>query len=80
MKKAKTEVRRNELLELFDLATENPSEAQSIIESKTKKPYSRVGSNNITRDSIVSMNDYFLSNYYQDWLYKIWNFAESRKK
>lgn len=68
--------KKKEILELFDLAIVEPQLAKKIIEPQIDMPYSRLLANNITRDDILKFSDYHVQNYYQDILYKIWNYAE----
>lgn len=74
------ENKRKEMLELFDLATLNPELAKNLIESQIDHPYTRESADNITRDYIMKFSDYHVQNYYQDTLYKLWNYAEKVKK
>lgn len=68
--------KKKEILELFDLSTANPKLAKKLIEPQIDKPYSRLLANDITRDYILKLSDYHVQNYYQDILYKLWNYAE----
>ena len=68
--------KKKEILELFDLSTANPKLAKELIEPQIDKPYTRESADNITRDNIIKFSDYHVQNYYQDILYKLWNYAE----
>lgn len=69
-------MRNDELIELFDLANVEPELAQNLIEPQIEKPYTRALASDITRDNIMELSDYHVQNYYQDILYKLWNYAE----
>lgn len=78
--KKELDTRRSDLLELFKLADKQPEQAQQAIQQVINPPYSRDLSDNITESSINNLGDYYLENYYNDWLYKIWNYAEKIKQ
>lgn len=81
-KKRKTKIikRKKEILELYNLANENPELAMNIIEPQIDQPYTRALASNIKRNDIIKMSDYHVQNYYQDILYKLWNYADKIKK
>lgn len=70
------ENKKKELLELFDLANVEPELAKKLIEPQIDKPYIRSSADNITRNNILKLSDYHIQNYYQDILYRLWNYTE----
>lgn len=74
------ENKKEELLELFDLANVEPELVKKLIEPQINKPYTRSSADNITRNTILKLSDYHIQNYYQDILYKLWNCAEKVQK
>ncbi|MEK4306919.1 hypothetical protein [Oceanobacillus sp. FSL K6-0251] len=74
------ENKKKEFLELFDLANVEPELAKELIEPQIDKPYTRTSADNITRNNILKLSDYHVQNYYQDILYKLWNYAEKLQK
>lgn len=73
------ETRKENLHRLFKLATDNPKQAQQKIQKMVVSPYSRSSASDVTDNFINNLTDYTLENYYNDMLYKIWNYAESIK-
>ena len=81
-KKRKTKIikRKEEILELYNLANENPELAMNVIEPQINKPYQRELASHIDRKDIINLSDYHVQNYYQDLLHKLWNYAKKIKK
>ena len=72
--------RRKEILELYNLANENPELAKNVIEPQINKPYQRQLASHIERKDIINLSDYHVQNYYQDLLYKLWNYAKKEER
>lgn len=71
--------KRKNLQKLFSIANDNPKQAQAIIEGIVKAPYKRSQADNLTTEYINKSSDYHVENYYHDFLYKIWNYAEKQR-
>lgn len=80
MNKHRNKNKRKELLELFDLATVNPKLAKKLIEPQIIQPYTRALASDIERKNIINLSDYHVQNYYQDLLYKLWNYAKKEER
>lgn len=76
---AELKTRKANLHRLFKLATDNPEQAQQEIQKMVVPPYSRSLASDETDNFINNLSDYTLENYYNDMLYKIWNYAEHIK-
>lgn len=77
--KKELDKRKTTLHELFKEANENPGKAQQKIQDLVVPPYSRSSANIMTEKFINNLTDHTLENYYNDVLYKIWNYAEKIK-
>lgn len=71
--------KRKNLQKLFSIANDNPKQAQEIIEGIVQAPYTRSNAANLTIENINKLSDYHVENYYHDYLYKIWNYAEKQR-
>lgn len=71
--------KRKNLQKLFSIASDNPKQAQAIIEGVVQAPYTRSNADNLTIENIKKLSDYHVENYYHDYLYKIWNYAEKQR-
>lgn len=70
--------KKRELNELFATATENPGLAKELIEGMVQGPWSRSQASNVAAQWLDNLDKDYLTRYYDDALYKIWNFADSR--
>ncbi|EGO8405595.1 hypothetical protein EWX79_13805 [Enterococcus faecalis] len=76
----KIEKKRVELLNLFELANEEPFKVQKIIERKVSGPYTRSSTSHFSEENIMNATNYHIQIYYSDFLYKIWNYANQVEK
>ena len=72
--------RKEELQELFSIATDNPQQAQEIIEGIVQGPYTRAQADNLTIENINKLKERDMNSYYKPYLYRIWNYAEKLRK
>lgn len=71
---------KKEILELFDIVNESPELAKNLIEPQINTPYQRELASDIERKDIINLSDYHVQNYYQDLLYKLWNYAKKEER